>query len=292
LRDIADAWELLENASPETSRHPGTRRARLIASAGLVLTGVALGLVLWSFAGSGKAAPPRVTRFVDSLPQGRSLPRNVSDSKILALSPDGRTLVYRARDAGRFRLYRRFLDQPYAEPIGDDEADEPFFSPDGEWVAYQVGTTLKRVPVRGGPASTIAELPSEYFRGADWTADGMIVLGGLSKGLWRVSEKGGEIVTLKTAPGGRFLSDPQVLPGGGAVMYTDGGADSPDDTLQILDLQNKTSKRLLRAPLAGTCQPVIWCTPAKERCVPSHSTLAVWRYEVPRFLLSRASVKT
>jgi serine/threonine-protein kinase len=245
LRDIADAWELLENPDAETPRRASTLGARLITSAVLVLTGVALGLLIWFLAGSGRPAAPRVTRFVDSLPEGRSLPRNVSDSKILAISPDGRTLVYRARDAGRFRLFRRFLDQPYAESIGDDEAEEPFFSSDGEWVGYQVGTTLKRVPVRGGPAYTIADLPSEYFRGADWTADGMITLGGLAKGLWRVSEKGGEIVTLKEPPAGRFVSDPQVLPGGRAVLYTEGAADSPDDTLQILDLEKHTSRRLL-----------------------------------------------
>src|SRR5687768_17409659 len=59
----------------------------------------------------------------------------------------------------------------------------------------RVGTTLKRVPVRGGPAHTIVELPAEEFRGAHWTADGTIVVGGLSRGLWRVSDRGGNVVT-------------------------------------------------------------------------------------------------
>ena len=153
--------------------------------------------------------------------------------------------MYRAQDKGRFRLYRRFLDQPYAEPIGDDGAEEPFFSHDGQWVGYRLGTTLKRVPVRGGPAHTIVELPAEDFRGAHWTADGTIIVGGLSRGLWRVSERGGDIVTLGLPTDGRIISDPQVLPGGRAILYTDGGADKPDDILQIYDLQNNTSKRLL-----------------------------------------------
>ena len=270
LRDIGDAWELLEDAGPGASPDGGSARARLISGAGLLLTGVALGLLAWFIGGSGTPPPPRLTQFVDSLPEGRALPRNVSDSKILALSPDGRTLVYRARDNGRFRLYRRFLDQPYAEPIGDEEADEPFFSPDGQWVAYQIGTTLKRVPVRGGPASAIADLPSEYFRGADWTADGTIVLGGLSKGLWRVSENGGEVVTLRNPQKGRFLSDPQVLPGGRAVLYTESVGDNPDDTLQILDLENQTSKRLLPGA-AGRYLPsghLVYTSEGTLRAVP------------------------
>ena len=153
--------------------------------------------------------------------------------------------MYRAQDKGRFRLYRRFLDQPYAEPIGDDGAEEPFFSHDGQWVGYRVGTTLKRVPVRGGPAHTIVELPAEDFRGAHWTADGTIIVGGLSRGLWRVSERGGDIVTLGLPTDGRMISDPHVLPGGRAILYTEVGANTPDDILQIYDLQNNTSKRLL-----------------------------------------------
>ena len=244
LRDIGDAWELL--ADPDTNvPHSGSvRHVSLLRNAGVLLTSVALGLLIWLVRGNRELAPPQVTRFVDSLPEGRSMPAS-GISKVLALSPDGRALVYRAQDKGRFRLYRRFLDQPYAEPIGDDGAEEPFFSHDGQWVGYRVGRTLKRVPVRGGPAHTIVELPAEDFRGAHWTADGTIIVGGLSRGLWRVSERGGDIVTLGLPTDGRMISDPQVLPGGRAILYTEVGANKPDDILQIYDLQNNTSKRLL-----------------------------------------------
>ena len=245
LRDIGDAWELLADPDTNVPRNGSVRQGTLLRNAGVLLTSVALGLLVWLVGGNRELAPPLVTRLVDSLPEGRSMPGGEGISKVLALSPDGRALVYRAQDRGRFRLYRRFLDQPYAEPIGDDGAEEPFFSHDGQWVGYRVGTTLKRVPVRGGPAHTIVELPAEDFRGAHWTADGTIIVGGLSRGLWRVSERGGDIVTLGLPTDGRMISDPQVLPGGRAILYTEGGANKPDDILQIYDLQNNTSKRLL-----------------------------------------------
>jgi serine/threonine-protein kinase len=244
LRDIGDAWELLADPDTNVPRNGSVRRNSLLRTAGVLLTSVALGLLVWLARGNRELAP-QVTRFVDSLPAGRSMPYGDGISKLLALSPDGRALLYRAQDKGRYRLYRRFLHQPYAEPIGDDGAEEPFFSHDGQWVGYRVGTTLKRVPVRGGPAHTIVELPAQEFRGAHWTADGTIIVGGLSRGLWRVSERGGDLATLGLRTDGRIISDPQVLPGGRAILYTDGGADKPDDILKIYDLQNDSSKTLL-----------------------------------------------
>jgi hypothetical protein len=107
------------------------------------------------------------------------MPRGISLGTVVALSPDGRALVYRVQENGEFRLYRRFLDQVNPEPIGDPGAAEPFFSPDSHWVGFNVGRTLKRVHVRGGPAQTIVELPGVAVRGASWNPDGTITLGGL-----------------------------------------------------------------------------------------------------------------
>src|SRR5262249_30922413 len=54
------------------------------------------------------------------------------------LSPDGQTLVFVARKAGAAAgdLYIRRLDQLQATPLaGTHGAQNPFFSPDGEWIA-------------------------------------------------------------------------------------------------------------------------------------------------------------
>jgi serine/threonine-protein kinase len=56
------------------------------------------------------------------------------------LSPDGTRLVY----VSKGRLFTRKLDQPKAtELAGTDGATPPFFSPDGQWVAFFAGGKLK-----------------------------------------------------------------------------------------------------------------------------------------------------
>ena len=66
------------------------------------------------------------------------------------LSPDGTRLVY----VSKGRLFTRKLDQTKAtELAGTDGATAPFFSPDGQWVAFFAGGKLKKLPIDGGPAS-------------------------------------------------------------------------------------------------------------------------------------------
>jgi hypothetical protein len=59
---------------------------------------------------------------------------------LAAISPDGRSFVYTASD----RLYLRWMDQIEALPIpGTEESPlNPFFSPDGQSVAYFTGGAL------------------------------------------------------------------------------------------------------------------------------------------------------
>ena len=260
LRDIGDAWELLDHPAAHVSTDSGVRARRFWLSwtAGVVLTGGALGLLVWFMGGRRNSPSPVVNTFREALAEGQSIPRGVSQGTVVALSPDGRVLVYRVQEKGEFRLYRRFLDREDPEPIGDAGAAEPFFSPDSEWVGFHVGRTLKRVHVRGGPAQTIVELPDAAIRGASWNSDGTIILGGL-RGLWRVNEKGGEVVTLATSTDVTRLSYPQLLPGGRGLLHTESVGATPSSTgtasrLLILDLQTGTSKWLLEG-FAGRYLP-------------------------------------
>jgi serine/threonine-protein kinase len=257
LRDIGDAWDLLE--APGASGIPGEsargmRERRLLWVGGLVMAAALAALTIWVAVASPGTAAPRVTRFVETLPEGRTMPRATGLGTAVALSQDARTIVYRVQEYGRYRLYRRFMDQTHTEPIGEADAAEPFFSPDGQWLAFRSGTTLKRVPVGGGPAHAIAELPRPAFRGASWSADGTIILGGLSEGLWRFAETGGELTTLAKPVAGRSVSFPQLLPGGQAVLYTERSQFEADDALFVLDLRTGQSRRLFTG-VAGRYLP-------------------------------------
>ncbi len=72
-----------------------------------------------------------------------------------ALSPDGRRLVFAAWRGAAQSLYQRVLDRPDAQPIpGTERALNPFFSPDGEWVAYSLGGQLWQDSSRWRSSST------------------------------------------------------------------------------------------------------------------------------------------
>ena len=81
-------------------------------------------------------------------------PLNVdSNDRDLALSPDGRHLVYRfggTSTNGGFLMVRA-IDQLDARPLADiTNAYSPFFSPDSRWIGFFENAELKKVPVAGG----------------------------------------------------------------------------------------------------------------------------------------------
>ena len=105
---------------------------------------------------------------------------------------------------------------------GTDGAFAPFFSPDGQWIAFFAGGKLKKVPVSGGTVVTLADAPNG--RGGDWGDDGTIVFEpDIAPGtsLLSVSSAGGKTQPLTKLGDGEVTQRwPQVLPGGKAVLYT------------------------------------------------------------------------
>ena len=81
----------------------------------------------------------------------------------IALSPDGVQLAFaaaRPSDATQ-RLYLRRLDQLQAAPLPETEgADSPFFSSDGQWLAFFSQGRLKKISVSGGAPVTVCDAPN------------------------------------------------------------------------------------------------------------------------------------
>ena len=132
-------------------------------------------------------------------------------------------MVYGAVRDNTRRLYLRAIDGLEAKEIpGAEGGYSPFFSPDGKWVGFftlhtQVKGELKKWSLLGGEPVTICEVG--IGRGASWGEDDTIVFG-RRPGLWRVSSNGG--IPEPLIPKGR-LGFPQILPGGKAVLFRDGG---------------------------------------------------------------------
>jgi serine/threonine-protein kinase len=140
----------------------------------------------------------------------------------LAMSPDGTTLAFVARPLNilstRTLLFARRLDRLDAQVLdGTEGGAAPFFSPDGEWIAFFVDGSLKKIPAIGGAIVTLCAVSSP--RGGSWGADNTIVFAS-SEGLSRVPAAGGQVDRLTVVQkGGPVPSSPQILPGGRAVLY-------------------------------------------------------------------------
>jgi serine/threonine-protein kinase len=180
-------------------------------------------ITLWRAQPSPLAqAPPAATRLVVSLPADQKL-KMVLDQPI-ALSPDGRRLVYAVQDDRGTRLYARALDQFDAREIPGTEGGKcPFFSPSGEWVGFFTSGQLKKVALAGGDPQPICDA-SPVPLGATWGAGDTIVFGSEEPGgLWKVSADGGtaEPLTKVDAESGETAhSSPHILPNGETVLFT------------------------------------------------------------------------
>jgi serine/threonine-protein kinase len=101
-------------------------------------------------------------------------PVYLSGPPALALSPDGTRLAYLARVHGETVLCQRVLAQSASTCWDRQDAAAPFFSSDGEWIAYFGAGQLERVPSAGG-SPVVVGTPGLGQSGF-WGADGSIVV--------------------------------------------------------------------------------------------------------------------
>jgi len=247
LADIADARLDIDDAlrgqdidAPAPSSISRTRERLMWASALLLAALTAAAIVAWGT--RPVSIPAETTRTILSVapsgdtPGTEPLQQRVGAARptrtALALSPDGKTLVFGAIWGGRQELYARAMDQLSARPIaGTSGGSSPFFSPDGQWVGFIADSELRKVPLNGGPAVTLCKAAALF--GASWGDDGTIAFATQRNGgLWRVSAAGGTPESLTTPRPGEYSHRlPHMLPGGRAVIFTIlKGPDLWDDT--------------------------------------------------------------
>jgi eukaryotic-like serine/threonine-protein kinase len=249
LQAIGDArLEIAEAAlspadEPAALASSSSMASRLLpAAAASVVTALVVGAAAWTLKPAPAHEESRVTRSLigvnpfDQRPAAQpgmnTGPLGRPDRTAIALSPDGRTLVFRGSGfnispdgRNQTALFIRPLDSLAARPIVTTTgADSPFFSPDGSSIGYIDNGELRRVPATAGDvtATTVTPLPNRRQRidGASWADQGFIVFATVD-GLWRVAASGGtpeRIVEAGDNELGRVL--PQVLPGSQWVLFT------------------------------------------------------------------------
>jgi serine/threonine-protein kinase len=256
LRDIGDArLELADVLTtvdaesigvPSGSAQASRRWRQIVVGVGLVALGAASAL-LWTFSRPAVQPPsPALTRTMITLPSDQELDTR-GGAHPLAIAPDGRRIAYVADAGGRTQLYIRSMDAFEPKPIAETEgAQYPFFSPDGEWVAFFAAGKLKRVAVRGGSPLTICDAPI-VGNGATWSPDGTIVFDPGNAGLLRVAATGGAPEPLTTRDqniDNGNLSWPQFLPNGRGLLATVRVAGGATSVLAVLSLETREWRRL------------------------------------------------
>ena len=177
----------------------------------------------------------------------------------VALSRDGRRIAYTVQVDGTPQLYLRELDQLTARAIpGTDGANEPFFSPDGEWVAFNIaqsagaGVNLTKVSVRGGPTQILAG-EVQMAVGGFWTTDDSIIFtANISDGLnrlHRIAAAGGtpELLDIDSDRSEFTHSWPHLLPSGDHLLFTirPENGDARDGRVAVLTLETGESWTLI-----------------------------------------------
>src|SRR5262249_35438561 len=129
-------------ARVSATRRPNVRLAWIAAAIAVV---VAIGAAWMAWRLVRSVEPPHVMRF--SAPNTLSS-RPVETYGAIAISPDGREIVYSAASGTSKMLFRRAIDRFEPTPIaGSEGAVQPFFSPDGKWVGFFARQRLWKVPL-------------------------------------------------------------------------------------------------------------------------------------------------
>ena len=185
------------------------------------------------------ADPPRpVTRYAITLPPGTQFSN--AGRNVVAISPDGNYIAYVANNQLNLRASADIDGHPIPGTSASSDLTwnsprNPFFSPDGLSIGFWQGGELKYVSVNGGVPTRICTAPIPF--GATWF-DNMVVFGAGAEGILRAPATGGKPEVLVKVEPGESAHGPQMLPGGGRLLFTRArGSDweNADIVLQSLD---------------------------------------------------------
>ncbi len=227
LRDMGDARLILAEPNAATPKDgaatPSRTRALPWIAAALGL-GIGLFGLLRAPAGPATSAA-RTVRFT-LLPE----PKGEIDG-FPAISPDGQTIVFGlVPESGVSRLWALSLTTGDSRLLPDTEyGSEPFWSPDGRFIAFFSRGQLRRLELSTGLTRALAGASDP--RGGAWSESGDIFFTPNSAvGLFRVSSDGGAVTPATDFDSGRDESHryPTPLPGGKAIVYSNKASGDAD----------------------------------------------------------------
>jgi serine/threonine protein kinase len=195
LRDIGDARLILQdvlagNSEEDTQKETAPSSPwplRILAGVALV----AVAAAVFAFLQPKPSVSIPLRKF--EIPLSRTDPSaNVSFAP--RISPDGRYLLFISEN----QIWVRDLATTESRPLpGTEDARDPFWSPDSEWIAFGTGTAIKKIDRSGGRSMTLATVSGNLSMGSGssgiWNADGSLFYTTGNTGVLRLPAQAGEV---------------------------------------------------------------------------------------------------
>ena len=241
LRDIGDAWLLLQSPAPLPTVAP--HKWIWLSS---ILAVIAVGLGIFAFLRPTPTAEPY--RLAINPPPGLhfDFDNGVGGS---AISPDGSRIVFAAGG----NLWTRSLDSETAAKVpGTSGASYPFWSPDQRSIGFFARQKLVTVEFSSGSRAEVSD--ARAARGGSWNATGTILYALIDNGVFQVPRTGGTPVAL-TKLDESLLENahyhPRFLPDGDHFLYMTRSRDPAHSGVFVGSLRDRKLKRRVASALSS-----------------------------------------
>lgn len=211
--------------------------------------------------GFGPTRSRVVARMTLKLPENLPLANTARSS--LAIAPDGSSVAYISGRAPDASIALRRMEELEARLIpGTQGAEQPFYSPDSQKLAFFAGGRMRRVPLSGGVPTVI--VPAPRPQGATWDAtDRVFFVPDWQAGIVRVPASGvaapggasaavgGEMESIARpdiSQGQMAILSPDLLPGGRTALASIWTGSSYDEALiAAIDLRTGLVRPLIQS---------------------------------------------